>query len=106
MMPDFAVFDLRSARFFVFAYGNENTCDCSGRRNSVRFVVTSRTQLANLKSARASGVGEIWIGERRVQYRSDREMVAAIAALENEIAKSEETVTRTIVVHSNKGWQS
>jgi hypothetical protein len=55
-------------------------------------------QLDALKSARASGVEECWLGERKVQYKSDREMVAAISALENEIAK-ETGVTHTIRVH-------
>jgi hypothetical protein len=68
-------------------------------------TATLQTQLDNLKAARRSGVRAIWIGERRVDYKSDREMVAAIASLANEIAKLENTQTpRSVVVRSTKGW--
>jgi hypothetical protein len=66
---------------------------------------TSKAQLEKLKRARASGALEVWIGERRVRYRSDAELRAQIAALENYIASIEGTPTpHSVVIQAKKGW--
>jgi hypothetical protein len=67
-------------------------------------VATLRAQLESLQAARRSGVTSSQFGDRRVQYRSDAEMVNAIASLQNEIAALDgSAVVRSINVRS-KGW--
>ncbi len=60
-------------------------------------------QLAELKSMRGSGVLHTKIGDREVWYRSDAELVAAIASLEAELSPQR---VRNVVCRpvSNKGW--
>jgi hypothetical protein len=68
-------------------------------------AATLRSQLENLKAARATGAREIWIGERRVQYRSDRELAAAISALETEFAAAAGAPKpSTVIVRGDKGF--
>jgi hypothetical protein len=62
-------------------------------------------QLDTLKSARRSSVLKTRFGDRAVTYKSDAEMVAAIAATEAEIAVAQGTPRATTVqIRSNKGW--
>jgi tRNA A37 methylthiotransferase MiaB len=66
-----------------------------------------QSQLDAAKSARASGVRELWFGERRVTYRSDKEMATAISALEDEIAALQGTArVRNVVLRPPpyRGW--
>ena len=59
-----------------------------------------------LKSARATGAREIQFGERRVTYRTDGELRAAILALESEIDDMQGNArVRNVVVRTlpNKG---
>jgi hypothetical protein len=70
-------------------------------------IETLLAQLEATKAARRSGVREIWFGERRLTYRSDKEMATAIAALEDEIAAMQGTPRpRNIVLRSPpyRGW--
>jgi hypothetical protein len=64
-------------------------------------------ELDAAKAARRTGAREIWIGERRVTYKSDREMATAIAALEDEINQAQGiSRPRNVVLRSppNRGW--
>lgn len=64
-----------------------------------------KAELAILKAARRTGAREIEIGGQRVQYRSDGELRAAIAATEQEIAAAEgPTRPANVVIRSVKGW--
>jgi hypothetical protein len=58
--------------------------------------------LAKLKAARASGVLRVRYGEREITYRSDAELAAAIAAIEEELTPK----IKTVVVRplASKGW--
>lgn len=72
-------------------------------------LATLHRDLEQLKSARRTGARRVRIGspgaEREVEYRSDRELVAAIAAVESEIAEMEGSARpRFVVVRSSKGW--
>jgi hypothetical protein len=68
-------------------------------------IATLRTDLESLKSSRRSGALRTRFGDREVQYRSDKEMVSAIAALETEIATAQGTPRETtITIRSKKGW--
>jgi hypothetical protein len=63
-----------------------------------------QADLAALKSARRSGVLRTRFGDREVQYRSDAEMAAQVAALESEInALDGSPAVRSIAIRS-KGW--
>lgn len=63
-----------------------------------------RAELESLKATRRSATLKVRFADREVTYKSDAEMVAAIAATENEIAALEGTpVVRSINVRS-KGW--
>jgi hypothetical protein len=57
-------------------------------------------QLDALKAARRSGVRTVTFGERSVTYRDDAELMAQIAAIENEITPK----PRTVLVRSEKGF--
>jgi hypothetical protein len=59
--------------------------------------------LAKLKALRRSGMLEIQFGDRRVRYKSDAELVAAIAELEQELA-GEAAPPRNVVLRTIKGW--
>ncbi len=61
-----------------------------------------QAQLDALKTARATGARSIQFAERKIEYKSDREMAAAISALEAEIAGQPRA--KNIVVRSTKGW--
>lgn len=61
-----------------------------------------RRQLDDLKAARATGARAIEFQGRRVEYKSDSEMAAAIAALEAEIDGKPRM--KNFVVRSTKGW--
>jgi hypothetical protein len=70
-------------------------------------LATLLAQLEDAKAARRSGVREIWFGERRLTYRSDKEMATAIAALEEEIAAAQGTSRPCNVVLRSppyRGW--
>ena len=66
-----------------------------------------QAQLNALKSARSSGAREIQFGERRVVYRTDGELRAAIAALQAEVDNLQGAArVRNVVVRTlpHKGW--
>jgi hypothetical protein len=70
-------------------------------------IAALQAQLDALKSARASGVRELRFGERHIFYKSDKEMVAAIAALEDEINQTQGAPRpRNVVLRSppHRGW--
>ena len=68
-------------------------------------VAALRSQLDALKAQRASGVRDVQFGERRAVYRSDKDIVAAIAALEAELAAASGTPKpRAILVRATKGF--
>lgn len=52
---------------------------------------------------RADGILRARFGEDEVHYKSDRDMAAAIAALETEIASQSGTRVRTFLPHFSKG---
>ena len=60
-------------------------------------------RLAELRAARGAGILHVRFGEREVWYRSDAELVAAIAALEAELNP---TRPRNVMVRpvTQKGW--
>jgi hypothetical protein len=64
-------------------------------------IATLQVQLEALKAARRAGVRVVEYGSKRVEYRSDEELVRAIASLEAEIAG---TTVNTVVIRSSKGW--
>jgi len=66
-----------------------------------------QAQLEAVKAARRSGVRETQFGERRTVFRSDRELTAAISALEDEIAALQGTGrVRNVVLRlpPDRGW--
>ena len=52
-------------------------------------LTTLRTQLEELRAARASGVRRVEFRDRTVEYRTDNELAAAIRDLETRIAAAE-----------------
>lgn len=70
-------------------------------------LATLQAELEALKAARRSGEQRIRYkgpnGEEEVEFKSDNEMAAAIAATEADIAALTAPVVRTINVRS-KGW--
>lgn len=62
-----------------------------------------QAQLAKLRDLRAKGVSTYTIKDRSMTYRSDRELAAAIADLEKQIATQEGGTVRKIRVRSTKG---
>jgi hypothetical protein len=66
-------------------------------------LAEAKDQLAELKTMRASGVLKTRIGEREVYFKSDAELLAAIAALEAELnpGRPRNVMVRPI---SNKGF--
>jgi len=73
------------------------------RYPGVARAAEARDQLAELKNMRASGVLRTRIGEREVLFRTDAELLAAIAALEAELnpQRPRNVMCRPV---SNKGW--
>jgi hypothetical protein len=70
-------------------------------------IAALQAQLEAAKAARFSGTREIQFGERRVVYRSDKDMATAIAALEEEINQAQGTSRpRNVVLRPppNRGW--
>jgi hypothetical protein len=57
--------------------------------------------LEALKELRRTGALRIRINEREVVFRSDAELVAAIAAIEEELSPR----PRAVVIRSSKGWE-
>lgn len=63
------------------------------------------SQLEALKAARRSGARTLEYDGRRIEYRSDAELQAAIASVETEIMAEGGTSRRTVgVVRSSKGF--
>lgn len=58
--------------------------------------------LEKLRGIRASGVREVEYEGRRVQYRSDEELVAAIASLERQVAGNNNRAN-AVVFSTSKG---
>lgn len=68
-------------------------------------LATLLAQLTALKAARRSGVRTISFGERSTTHASDKELVAAIASIEAEIAKLEGSArVRNVVIRGGKNW--
>ncbi|WP_338310528.1 phage head-tail joining protein [Bradyrhizobium ottawaense] len=66
---------------------------------------TLLAQLEALKAARRSGTRVVQYGDSRVEYRSDAELMAAIASVQTEIAAEGGTSRPTVaVVRSSKGY--
>lgn len=58
----------------------------------------------NLKRARAAGIRSVAFGEDRVEYASDREMAAVLAAIEADIARLEGGPRSTFIrINATKG---
>ncbi len=66
------------------------------------------SRLEALRLARSSGVRavEFQNGEHRqhVEYKTDAEMAAAIAAIESEIAGASGARVRNVIVRNSGGW--
>jgi hypothetical protein len=61
-------------------------------------------RLETLRAARASGTSEVQTSDgRRVQYKTDEQMAAAIADLERQVASMQSTPVTSILVASSKG---
>jgi hypothetical protein len=62
-----------------------------------------RDQIYALKCMRADGVRSVQFGERKVEFKSDEELAAAINALERELNPQQ---VRNVMVRpaQNKGW--
>jgi hypothetical protein len=58
--------------------------------------------LEKLRGIRASGVREVEYDGKRVQFRSDDELVAAIGALERQVAGNQRV--NTVVFSTTKGF--
>lgn len=68
-------------------------------------LTTLLADLEKLKSAYRSGAREVAYGDKRISYRDDAEMRAAIAGIEAELAAAQGArPVRNIVVRSDKGW--
>jgi hypothetical protein len=68
-------------------------------------IAVLQVQLETLRAARRSGVRTLTFGERSQTRASDKELVAAIADLEAEIAATAGTPRpRSVVIRSGKGW--
>lgn len=68
-------------------------------------LATLLARLERLKSARSSGIFEIRFADRTTRYRNDRELAAAIGALQAEIdAMQGAPKPRNLTVIANKGW--
>ncbi|MFM9860552.1 gpW family head-tail joining protein [Pseudoxanthobacter sp. M-2] len=63
-----------------------------------------REQLDRLRTSRAAGVREVQNGDERVVYQNDRDLAAAIADLERQIAAAEGRRVHTVRVGSSKGF--
>lgn len=66
-------------------------------------LASLQAQLAKLRDLRAKGVSTYTIKDRSMTYRSDRELAAAIADLEKQIAAQAGGTVRKIRVRSTKG---
>lgn len=64
-----------------------------------------QAQLVRLRKARSSGLRSVQHGDTRTEYKSDAEMAAAIAALEQQISGLEGTTRRRVryIYESSKG---
>ncbi len=63
-----------------------------------------QTQLDSLRAARAEGVRRVEFGDRRLEFRSDAELVAAIGGLERQIAQmSGATPVQIVRFSTSKG---
>lgn len=60
-------------------------------------------RLDKLRAARASGARSFQYGEKRVEYRSDAELAAAIADLEHQLAGERGIRIHTIRITASKG---
>jgi hypothetical protein len=68
-------------------------------------IAKLKSQLETLRSARATGAYRVRFGDREVFYRTDEELRAQIAALENYIATLEGSRSpHSVVVRATKGW--
>ena len=66
-----------------------------------------QARLESLRAQRASGAAEVAFSEgRRVVYRTDSQIAAAIADLERQIASMTTTPVSTILVAGSKGLDS
>ena len=64
-----------------------------------------KIKLETLKTMRASGARKVRFEDFETEYRTDRELLAAIAALQDEIAGLEGTARpRAVLLRSTKGW--
>ncbi|WP_029356238.1 hypothetical protein [Bosea sp. 117] len=66
-------------------------------------AATLTDQLDKLRAARASGLRRARFADREVEYRSDRELVAAIADLESRLAALSGRRPSTIRFSTSKG---
>jgi hypothetical protein len=67
-------------------------------------IATLLADLERLKAARRTGARTVVFEDYRVEYKSDGEMAAAIAALEAEVLGG--AGVRNVIIRSptNKGW--
>ena len=67
-------------------------------------IAALKAQLERLKSVRARGTRRIQVGDRETEYRSDKDLRAAIESLQYEIDQLENPRKGFVVVNSSKGW--
>jgi hypothetical protein len=71
----------------------------------VATVAELTARLEKLRATRASGTRSVQLGERRVEYRTDAELAAAIADLERQLAGETGARLHTIRIHASKGLE-
>jgi hypothetical protein len=68
-------------------------------------IAELKARLETLTMMRASGAHSVRFEDYEVQYRSDKELLAAIAAVQDEIAALEgHARPRSVIIRSQKGW--
>lgn len=67
-------------------------------------IAEMQEQLANLRALRAEGVRKTRFGEDETEYRSDKELAAAIADLEMRISVAMKPASRIIYPKTSRGY--
>lgn len=66
-------------------------------------LATLTAQRAQLQALRAKGLRAVEYSDRRVEYRTDAEVAAALADIDRRIAALQGTRVNTVRIHSSKG---
>lgn len=67
-------------------------------------IAEMQDQLANLRALRAEGVRKTRFGEDETEYRTDKELAAAIADLETRLAAAMKPASRIIYPRTSRGY--